>query len=299
MKWWRFFLTECKGYLEYFIIPAATVLMPWWLAIRYFRLLAYVPWLYDLSTRHRADGAEAMGLLKGNRAAWIRACKISQMVDLADMFLLLTRRDGYIKKYIEDNFSSCLTDQQIMFNPHYGAGIWSFRLLAKKNIQAAILINRPPGKWRASDLNGRFRLWAMRREGVLLFNGENIYALRQALRGKRSIFVGPDMPKNLQIESYQVSTKIGDFNLISGFFRLAESQKVAVVNAIFDLDVHTGKRFFSADCYQGLTAEQYATKFANQTAAVIADKSYLWHMAVEAEAIIEVAKTNNNSLDNS
>lgn len=297
MKWLRLLLAESKGYLENFIIPMLTVLMPWWLAIRYFRLIAYVPWLYDLSTRHRVAGVEKLGLLKGDRAAWIRACKVSQMVDLADMFLLFTRRDGYVQKYISDNFSPNLTDRQIIFIPHYGAGIWSFRLLARKKVPVAIFINRPVGKWRAADLSGRLRLWLLRREGVLVFDSENIYSLREALRSEKSIFVGPDMPRNPNVDSYQVPTTLGELNLNAGFFKLAENRNIAVVNAIFDLDVHSGKRFFDADCHRDLTAKQYAKKFAEKTAAAVADKSYLWQMAVQATAVIETSKAENESLD--
>lgn len=293
MQWLRYFLAECKGYLEYFIIPAATMLMPWWLAIRYFRLLAYIPWLYDFSTRYRVAGAESVGLLKGNRAAWIRACKISQMVDLADMFLLTARRKRYVNKYIKDNFSACLTDQQIIFTPHYGGGIWAFFLLAQKGMPAAILINRPQGKWRAADLSGRFRLWVLRKKGFLVFDSMNVLLLRQALREKRSIFVLPDIPQTPNVESFQIPTALGELNLVSGFFKLADGRKIAVVNAIFDLDVHNGKRFFDADCHQGLSATQYAIKFAEKTAAAISKKSYLWHMAVEAAAVLKVPKTKN------
>lgn len=276
--------------MELFIIPAATVLMPWWLAIRYFRLVAYIPWLYDFSTRHRVAGADSVGLLKGNRAAWIRACKISQMVDLADMFLLITRRGGYVRRHIEDNFSSCLTGRQIIFTPHYGSGIWAFFLLAQKKIPAAILINRPRGRWRTGDLNGRFRLWVLRKKGFLVFDSSNVILLRQALREQRSIFVLPDMPRNPNVDSYQVPTALGRLNLTAGFFKLAESRKTTVVNATFDLDVHSGKRFFNANSHQGLTAEQYAAEFANKAAEAIAAKPYLWHMAFEAAAVIEVSE---------
>lgn len=286
MKLMRLLLRECLHYIEYFILPAMAVIMPWWLAIRWFRLLAYVPFLYRANVEACVAGAMSMNLLGADTAAWRRACRVCQMVDASDVFLLATRGQRYMEKYIDETLSQQLQAQQIIFFPHYGAGMWVYKLLFKQGIKAALLVNPEAGRLNALSLLGRFRVWVLARHGVSMLPANDMKLLRQALQEKKTILLSPDMPYFSDKGAYQIPTELGRLNVMSRFFELAESRQIPVVNCAFGVDIQTGRREFTASTAATQAAKAQAEDFAALTVKVIRQRPYLWRMMVMAPQVL-------------
>lgn len=290
MNYLRIALRECRDYLEYFIIPAMAVIMPWWLAIRWFRLVANVPFLYRGPSNLRMEGAKQVDLLNESPASWQKKTKIAMMIDLADMFILLVWGKRHIQRYVTDDFSDKLLSQQLIATPHYGTGILAYRLLADKKISTAMLIDFYTDGYRALNFFSRFRLWSLQKAGVRVFDPRDIQVVRQALRDECSILFMPDLPQNASVRSYQILTDGGKLNVASRFFELAEKRHLPVLYAIFDIDLSTGRRHFTAEMQVQLNAEQYAQCFAEKTINAIKQQSYLWHMTVVASQVLQPNK---------
>lgn len=276
---------ELGDYLELFVIPALSVLMPWPLAMRFFRLVARVPFLYTESTRNALAGGHYLGLVD-DEARWIRQCKIGQIVDFADVFWLMTRGEGYLNRYVDENLSQQLSEQQIIFVPHYGAGMWIYPLLVNHGVPLTLLVNSPTKAWRARQLYGRLRFYWLKRLGVRIITAKDMLAVRDALRKKRSILVLPDLPQAADLKAYQLPTELGELNVASSFFELAENRKIPIINAILDLDIATGRRVFTAERWENQSASDMATAFAEKTVTAIKRRPYLWWMLVVAPQIM-------------
>lgn len=278
---------ELLEYLEYFIIPSLAVILPWWLAMRWFRLVSYVPWLYQETTQHCLAGAKYLDLVDvQDESNWVRACKISQMVDYADIFLLMTRSGHYWQKYVDENISQQLLSQQMIFTPHYGAGMWIYQYLLSRQHRAAMLVNLPDKRLLARNLIGRLRLYVLGRLGADIVSPDQMLRLRKVLHNKGTIIVGPDIPVAEGVKSYQPDTPLGQLNLSARFFDLAESHQIPVLNIVFSLDVESGRRQFDAKAYEQKTAKEYAQLFAQQAFEAIKKRSYLWRMLVAAPRVM-------------
>lgn len=285
----RSVLRECRDYLECFIIPAMAMMMPWWLVVRVFHLLAYVPWLY----RHCLiclEGARHLKLsnIDGmTEAQWVHACKVGQMIEYADIYLILANRKSYWKKYIDTDIDEKIQDKQVIFTPHYGAGMWMYWYLRQKNSQAVMFVNAPRGKsLSAHHCLARLRLWILRRLGAKIVSPDNLLALREVLRSGATIIVGPDIPVEAGVDFYTPETSLGRLNLTSRFFDLAEKRKLPVLHIIFAIDVQNGHRKFTVKAQCKQTAISYAQTFADLAATAIKKQPYLWRMLIVAPEVM-------------
>lgn len=278
---------EALFYVECFVIPAIAVVLPWWLTFKLFRLIAHLPYLYNPVVRPSLEGAKYLGVVNGSEEQWCRAAKVTAMVDYADVFLLAFRRSTYLKKYCKENIRETLTQQQIIFTPHYGAGGWLYRLLIDEQLKVAVLINRPPKSWRAQDLIGHLRLSVLEKMGVLIMPPEDILALRQILREKRTLVVMPDIPNTYDTDCYQPQTALGKLNVASGFFDLAEKRDIPVIMTILGVNPKTGYREFTGVSALYQSAKQNARSFAELTAKAISKHSHQWRMLIVAPQVIQ------------
>ncbi len=272
--------------MELFIIPGIAVFFPWWITIRLYRCLAYLPFLYRLRTQGCAEGARYLGLLWEDEKAWIRMNKINVMVDFADAFLLLTRSNRYWHKYIDENITRQLQKQQIIFFPHYGAGAWLYRILLNNNNDIYAMGDALPKNFSVESLYLRFRVWVLRRYRATYIRSNDMRGIRAALKQQGTILVCPDMPEIQGAESFKITTALGRLNVLSRFFKLAENRQLPVMCAVFALDPITGRRHFDAVSLTEKTAEECASVFADKTVAAIQQQSYLWRMMVNAPQVI-------------
>ncbi len=285
MRLIRLLLRECRDYVQYFVIPALAVVMPWWLAIRFFRLVAYVPFLYRTNAEACINGAEYLNLVGNDKTAWLRAYKVCQMVDVADVFLLATRGKGYWKKYIHENVSELLSSRSIIFFPHYGAGMWLLRIIALNRLQPNLLVNRLDKSLTAYNLLNRLRVKVLQGCGVKLIFADDLKCIKAALQNEEIILVSPDMPQS-HVASFQSETELGKLNIMSQFFFLAERRSLAVINVVLGFEISSGVRLFEAQIHKEKTAEVYANYFARQTVEAIKKHPYFWRMMVMAPQVM-------------
>ncbi len=285
LRKYRFF-NELLDFIEIFLIPSVSVILPWKVTVFIFKGLSYIPFLYTECLDESVIYADKMGLLI-NKNNWIRAHKVIKMVDSADVFLCMTRGKGYIDKYVKNNFDDRILEQNIIFFPHYGAGMWIYKYFAINGKKSNLLMNDVPNVFSFRNLGGRFRLYVLAKYcNTKIIVPSNMLEIRKVLKNKETILVAPDAPKKDENSSFGIDTDIGVFSVNSSFFKLAESRKINVVNVSFDYNYHSGFRDYEADYLSTGTAFEYATKFAYKTVALIKAKSYLWTIIMVAPRII-------------
>ncbi len=276
-----------RGYIELLLIPAIAVLLPWWLSVRFYRLLAYVPFLYCDVSLQCLTGAKQLNLLNTDEATWLRACKVGQMIDLADTFLVLFRGKRFIKCYFNENITTQLRQQQVIFVPHFGAGMFIYKMLADKGVKVTLIGNDFPRNCSAQGLISRLRLFALTKLGTTTIWNDNMMGIRGVLREQQTLLVLPDVPRSYGWRAYSVTTDIGEMNIAARYFELAEKRHIPVMTAILDIDVISGHRIFDAKMHnEGQAAEMYAQQFAQQAAAAIEESAYLWRMLLVGEEIL-------------
>ncbi|PID65991.1 MAG: hypothetical protein CR977_00030 [Gammaproteobacteria bacterium] len=288
MRLIRLLLRECRDYVQYFVIPALAVVMPWWLAIRFFRLVAYIPFLYRQTSQLCLVGARHLQLIEASgmsEAAWLRACKVGQIIDYADIFMLVVGRKDYWQRYVTENFSGLFQAQQMIFTPHYGAGMWVYWYLRQQGCLAVMFANRPRSN-NADARLGRLRFRVLEKLGAVIVSPDNLQALRPLLRQQATIIVGPDIPVAEGVKFYRPLTDLGYLNLTARFFDLAEKRNLQVLNIVFSVDIDSGQREFEARLLTGETAQNYAAAFARQSVEAIKKRSYLWRMLVAAPQVM-------------
>lgn len=280
-------LKELRDWLEYLIIPSVAVILPWPITVRFFWLIARLPFLYRSQTLHCLAGAKTLNLVnKDEEKQWLAHCKINVMVDLADIFLLMTRGDSFWKKYITDEVTPLLKDQQIIFFPHYGSGMWIYRILANQKLPIRAIGNPIKKGFSAIDINLRLRVWILMRHNAKQVLPNNLISIRNALKNKVALLVSPDMPKNESNRAYTIETDLGNINILSSFFKLSESQSIPAIAAVFSLDSKTGRRHFYAQELSDDKAYDKAEVFAKITADAIMTKPYLWRMMALAPEVL-------------
>lgn len=280
-------LKELRDWLEYLIIPSVAVILPWPITVRFFWLIARLPFLYRQQTLHCLAGAKNLNLVPQNdEKKWLLNCKINVMVDLADIFLLMTRSNNFWKKYIIDEVTPLLKERQIVFFPHYGSGMWIYRILANQNIPIRAIGNPIKKGLSAIELNLRLRVWILMRHNAKQVLPGNLISIRNMLKNKVALLVSPDMPKNEYNRAYAIKTDLGKINILSSFFKLSESQSIPAIAAVFSLDPKTGKRYFYAQELSADKAYDKAEAFAKITADAIIAKPYLWRMMALAPEVI-------------
>lgn len=280
-------LKECRDWLEYLLIPAVSVILPWSLSVKFFWLVARVPFLYRNTTLHCLAGAKHLNVVEPlTEAQWIQHCKVSQMIDLADIFLMLTRGRSYWDKYIDENLSEQLDEQQFIFTPHYGGGMWLYKLLFLQQRNVYALFNLDKMTFKAASLSSHLRMHVLKKHGVKIVSPQSISAVRNILKENGSIVVGPDLPTTYDIKTYQPITPWGKLNLAAQFFDLAARRDITVMHTVFAMDVKTGRRHFTAEVQPKASAEVYASAFAKLTATAIAERPYLWRMLIVAPEVM-------------
>lgn len=284
-------LKECRDWLEYLLIPAVSVILPWSLSVKFFWLVARLPFLYKAQTEHCLIGAQALNLApKDNEEQWIKNCKMNVMIDLADVFLMMIRGKSFWKKHIIDEVTPLLREQQIIFFPHYGAGAWLYKILHDKNLPIRAVGNPIQTSYSAAGISLRLRVWILTRHNAKHIIPDNVLAIRPAIKEKATILVSPDMPRNDDSHAYQIPTPIGEINILSSFFKLAENRDIPALAAVFSLDPKTGKRYFYAKQLTSKDAYQNATDFAAFATKEIAKHPYLWRMAALAPQVLKANK---------
>lgn len=282
MKW---LVRELKDALEFFILPVIAVLLPWRVSYQYIRLITRLP-IYNAALLQSYQHALELGLVTAaDKKAWLHANKISQMVDVVDIYLCLLRGDKFLDKYVITNFDDKALAQQLLISfPHYGTGLWLYRYLNRLGLHSNLLINplkkiplftRPFFR----TLSYRLRVFVLeKRCAVNIVSPGDMANIRKALRQQEIILVSADMPYQPTVKSYQVETKLGKLNVTAGFFDLAERRSMAATNMILGFDVKSGRRQFLMDEVKQLPALAQAERFGKLTAAAIVKKSYLWRM---------------------
>lgn len=282
MKWLG---EELKDAIEFFILPLPALLLPWKLAYQYLKLVAHLPF-YDRGVAQSFVNAVELGLVEESaKKTWMYHNKLTQLVDVVDIYLCFLRADKFLDKHVRTDFNDNAFTQQLLISfPHYGTGLWLYRYLHRLGLRSNLLINplkqiplfrRPFFR----TLSYRLRVYVLaKRCGVKVIAPGDMGGIRNALREQEIILVSADMPYQVGVKSYQVETNVGRLNVTASFFDLAERRQMFATNMILGFDVKTGQRLFSMDEAKQLPALMQAQRFAQMTVSAVQQRSYLWRM---------------------
>lgn len=282
------FVWHLRRYVELLLIPALAVLLPWRLCFAVYRvLLRAVPVLYRHDAMPAWRGALAFGQVNSHdQATWLYHYRLSLLLDQADIFLILFHKKRFLARYCEDALSPLLQPSQIVFMPHYGAGMFPYAAMQQAGLSMLLIGTDYPRNWSADSLNSSLRHYALKRLNVDIIWNDNIAGIKNALRAEKTLLILPDVSCH-QFVTAAIETDLGALSVAMRFFDLAEKRQIPVLNMIADVDLTTGKRVFYGRALSQQTAHAYATDFARQTAMAIANKSYLWRMWVIVKEVLQ------------
>lgn len=282
IKWLR---DELQDAIEFFILPIPTIFLPWRLAYRYIKLVSHLPF-YNRGVPASYQNALELGLVaESDKKNWIKSNKISQLVDVCDIYLCWLRGDRFLDKYVHTNFDDKSLVQQLLVSfPHYGTGLWLYRYLNRLGLRSNLLINplkKVPFFTRPffRTLSYRLRAFVLTKYcGVNIISPGDMATVRNALRNQEIILVSADMPYQAGVKSYQVKTTLGKLNVTAGFFDLAERRQMPATNMVLGFDIKTGNRQFEMDGVSQLSALEQVQRFGKITETAIYKYSFLWRM---------------------
>lgn len=293
-EWLRQAEIECREAIEFLIIPFIGACLPYPIGLRWFKLMARLPWIYAPGVQSAFDNAVALGVADADDfRTWSVRTKVSQMIDHADVFFLWTRGRGYFSRYVSHNFNEIdWVNADAVFFPHYGTGGWLYFFLAQQQRDNVLLVNPLPKSTWLSKNWARIRLYKLRervfakRLCTRFMSPGDLLSIRKVLQKKEIILISADMPVRAEMKSYQPSTALGKLNVAASFFDLAARRDLSVVHVVLGFDYASGKREFQAVASSGQDAASHAQHFADVSVKAISARPWLWRMMQLAKEVL-------------
>jgi lauroyl/myristoyl acyltransferase len=131
--------------LELFVLPGLSVVLPWRVSFALYGWLAQFDWLYAQQARASLNGARRLGVVRDSEQ-WLRQYRRMLMVDHADLFLSVFRRQAWLRRHVRLTGSMWPTlDSPFMaVTFHWGAGLWGLRHLKAQGRDVAVLVRDIP-----------------------------------------------------------------------------------------------------------------------------------------------------------
>ncbi|PXF59233.1 MAG: hypothetical protein C4B58_03700 [Deltaproteobacteria bacterium] len=175
---------------ELFLLPGLAALLPWPICFRIFQRLSRLESLYRTETQNALAGANSIEPVLDPKA-WASAYRLIRLVDHADLYLLLFRRDFWRHKYVTIDSPGWPQGNKpfLAITFHWGAGMWSLRHLRAQGKKISGLMR---GFDRTSFSETCIRYWYAKLrtfgvvragvENLVFINGTSMFKLRKAIR---------------------------------------------------------------------------------------------------------------------
>lgn len=143
-----------RDLLELFVLPGLSIVLPWRVCFALYNRLARSDRFFLQETRASLKGAASLGLVK-TPEQWMQHYRLVLMVDRADLFLSLFRRQAWMRRHVRltgaDWPSPEIPFLAITF--HWGAGLWGLRHLGLQGRAVAALVRDiPPGAFKGRPI---------------------------------------------------------------------------------------------------------------------------------------------------
>jgi hypothetical protein len=242
--------TELRDLLELVLLPGLAAVLPWRWCFALFRRLARVQWLYRGPCLHALAGARAYGREGlGDEADWMAMRRLVTLVDHADLYLALTRSDGWMRRHMSVQGQWPAPGQAgLLLSFHWGAGMWGLRSASAHGLDVHALVAATEGApFAGRTVLHRYALARTRCVGRALRNAPLVVSgsLRpvvQALRRNEQVLAVVDVPADQVSASLPVALCGRTAHVPKGLLRLAVDMHVPVTVYVTGFDAQTGRR---------------------------------------------------------
>lgn len=276
---------ELRDLLELVLLPGMAAVLPWPWCFALFKRMARWPWLYRAACEQALDQARQRGWGGENEAHWLWVRRLYTLVDHADLYVSLTRGNGWMQRYMPVQGSWPAPGQAaVLCTFHWGAGMWGLRHAGQQGMQAHALVASLDKRHFA----GRWVLYryAVLRTGEVaralgtatLDVSESLRPAMQALRVHQPVMAAIDVPADTAEGAMPICI-LGMHALVPrALLRMAIKQALPVYVYITGLDTQTGQRWLRI---QPMSTTDSLEVMAQQVFAeleqLIAQDAPAWH----------------------
>jgi hypothetical protein len=247
---WQRLKIEVRDALELVLIPGLAILLPWPLCFAIFKRLARMRWLYRPQVEAALYQARRYGWAGEDEAHWRWVRRLVTLVDHADYYLVLTRRDAWFKRHFVVHGAWYPPSQaSFLLTFHWGAGMWSLHHAANAGLQVHSLVAALDG----AHFKGRWVLhrYAKARTAMMshisgpptLDVSASLRPVLKALRAQQQVFAVVDVPADQVSTSQPITLLDLRAQVPRALFRLAVEHKVPVTVYLAGLQLADGQRF--------------------------------------------------------
>ena len=276
---------ELLDLLELVLLPGLAAVLPWRWCFRIFQRLARLQWLYREPCETALLHARSRNWAGEDEAHWLWVRRLVTLVDHADHYLGLKRRDTWMDKHLQVQGAWPAHESGILLLTfHWGAGYWGLRHAATHGLQPHALVaslksqayqGRTVMSWYARSRNAHV---ARTLKSPTIDVAQHLKQVIRALQNNHSLLGVMDVPADEGQASMSIDLLGMQARVPRGLLRLAVEQQVPVVVYITGLDTGSGQRFLRIKPLGvHTTVEALASVVFDELEKVIADDAPAWH----------------------
>jgi hypothetical protein len=278
--------------LSLFALPAFAARLPWPIAFRVLKLLAFTTPAFRFEANVAWREATAyVGDRDGGR--WRRRFRLVRWVERVDAFLAVRRPAAWWLRQIDVHGDiDALTAPSLVLTCHWGAGAWIWTVLREHGIRARFLARRPDvrdfGRSRIAQRYAELRERALARAGCagVIFLGDSSARMRAAWDVGESVLGMIDVPADPARRWARVSLLGREARLPSGLLHRAAASGVPTVIVTCGIDVVCGRRVLHVErIADGVAVDDAAALYATHLDARLREAPELWHLWHEARSM--------------
>ncbi len=277
--------TELQDGLELVLLPGLAAILPWRWCFPVFQRLARLHSLYREPCETALQQARSRGWAGTDEAHWLWARRLVTLVDHADHYLGLWRRDAWMAQHLQVSGQWPRDPQAVLLLTfHWGAGFWGLRHAAAHGLQPHALVASLDSQ---AYQGHTIRSWYARSRNAhvaRVLGSPTIDVARQlkqvirTLHEKHSLLGVVDVPADEAQASMTVGLLGMQATLPRGLLRLAVDQQIPVVVYITGLNTGSGQRFLRIKPL-GVhrSVETLASQVFGELEHIIAEDAPAWH----------------------
>jgi phosphatidylinositol dimannoside acyltransferase len=281
---------ELRDLVELVLLPAIAAFVPWRMVFAIFKRLAGWPLLYRAPSNRALAEAQQRGWV-ADPASWLRARKLTTLVDHADHYLARSRGNDWLDRHVEVDGQWPAPGQAAMaLTFHWGAGMWGLRSAARAGLRCHALVAALDGEQFAGRavlhryVKARTRSVALSLRCPFIDVSTSMRSALRVLHRHEQLLAVVDVPAD-QVAASQATEILGlPARLPTGLLRLAVDRKIPVCVYVTGIDMESGRRFLRIR-QLGVpgSVEALVATLSTQLDSLIRENPPAWHFWSEAE----------------
>jgi hypothetical protein len=296
---WQRVRLELLDLLELVLLPGLAAVLPWPWCFALFKRMARWQWLYRAECESALRQARQRGWSGVDEVHWLWGRRLVTLVDHADLYLVKTRTDAWVKRYFGIEGTWPVPDHAaLLCTFHWGAGMWSLRHAASAGLKIHALVAPLEGAQFAGRrvLHGYAKARISTVASILghptLDVSANMRPALRALKEKDQLLAVVDVPADHVSATQEIQLLGMKARVPRALFRFAVEQAIPVTVFLVGLRTDDGQRILrllSLGVYQevdALICDVYV-----ELERVIAEFPAAWHFWGESERIFETVES--------